>query len=418
MEGKRFSDIHLQRRDNIKSLATVFKSVKVKDQHLTINPNQLFHRIVCVSKSRDDLASYLKYELAAKPPSLFDEYSVRKGTKSTLTLVIEAMVTCENIPPPRAVYAVDGGYLLHHVIWQRPATFSQICAHYTSFIISKFGEAHIVFDGYNMHSTKDEEHIRRRHAQLSRDVVVENHKVVPVSQQEFLANGNKKALIRLLTIHLETAGCKVYQAEADADRLIVSTAISLYESERESIIVGEDADILVLLIALANPLTDIKIMNPANKFHPHKVYSSKCIQMAMGDMKNNLLFLHAMTGCDTTSAFYRKGKKLPFKKLKEDVELQHIVQVFNDSQACTEDIAAAGEAFILVMYGGRMNSNLDECRYHTVLRTIAKQPAHARFELATLPPTSAPALQHSYRIFPQVQQWRGVDMNPTDWGGN
>ena len=49
-----------------------------------------------------------------------------------------------------------------------------------------------------------------------------------------------------------------------------------------------------------------------------------------------------MTGCDTTSAFYRKGKKLPFKKLKEDVELQHKVQVFNDSQACTEDIAAAG----------------------------------------------------------------------------
>ena len=120
---------------------------------------------------------------------------------------------------------------------------------------------------------------------------VENHIEVPVSQQEFLANGNKKALIILLTIHLEAAGCKVYQAEADADRLIVSTAISLYESECESVIVGEDTDILVVLIALANPLTDIKMMNPANKFHPHKVYSSKCIQMAMGDMKNNLLFL-------------------------------------------------------------------------------------------------------------------------------
>ena len=172
-----------------------------------------------------------------------------------------------------------------------------------------------------------------------------------MSQQEFLANANnKQGLIRLLTIHLEAAGCKVYQAEADADRLIVLTAISVHDAECGSVIVGEDTDILVLLIALADPLTDVMMMNPAGKFHPDKIYSSNCIQMAMGDMKNSLLFLHAMTGCDTTSALYRKGKKLPFKKLKEDEELQRKVQIFNDAQASTEDITAAVEAFLMVVY--------------------------------------------------------------------
>ena len=53
---------------------------------------------------------------------------------------------------------------------------------------------------------------------------------------------------------------------------------------------------------------------------------------------------------------------------------------------------------------------------HTYLRTIAKQPLHAIFELASLPPSSAAARQHSYRVYHQVQQWRGVNLNPTDWG--
>ena len=67
MEGKVFSEIHLQRRNNVRSLASVTKAVKVRGEDVCINPYQLFHRIVCIVRSEEELAEYLTYELAACP---------------------------------------------------------------------------------------------------------------------------------------------------------------------------------------------------------------------------------------------------------------------------------------------------------------------------------------------------------------
>ncbi|KAK4309964.1 hypothetical protein Pmani_018431 [Petrolisthes manimaculis] len=77
------------------------------------------------------------------------------------------------------------------------------------------------------------------------------------------------------------------------------------------------------------------------------------------------------------------------------------MHVFNDPQASADDLAAAGEAFLLVLYGGKPDGCLHK---------------HAQFDLATLPPTSAAGCQHSYRAFHHVQQWLGNALDPTDWG--
>lgn len=73
--GQRFSDVHLRRKDKVRSLASVAKTIKFKGRDVEVNPNQLFHRILCVVRSEEELAEYLKYELAARPPALFDGVS-------------------------------------------------------------------------------------------------------------------------------------------------------------------------------------------------------------------------------------------------------------------------------------------------------------------------------------------------------
>ena len=55
-------------------------------------------------------------------------------------------------------------------------------------------------------------------------------------------------------------------------------------------------------------------------------------------------------------------------------------------------------------------------RYTIYKRLVAKQPVYAKFDLANLPPTSCAAREHSLRVFHQVQQWRGIQLPPTDWG--
>ena len=133
-------------------------------------------------------------------------------------------------------------------------------------------------------------------------------------------------------------------------------------------------------------------------------------------MVDSFSFLHAAAGCGTTSAVYRKGKHVPFRKRQSQPALSTEVQVFNDHRATRNDIAAAGEAFLCGLSGGEIDENLDVKRHQLYLRTIAKQKVCVKFDLAPLPPTSAAARQHSFRVHHQAQQWRGVVLNPTDWG--
>ena len=90
---------------------------------------------------------------------------------------------------------------------------------------------------------------------------------------------------------------RVRQAEADADTLIVSTAlnsVAVAESEElPVVVVGTDTDLLVMLVARATTTTDIFMLCHSN---PVRVFNIRDIQQAIGDTRNHLMFLHAVTG--------------------------------------------------------------------------------------------------------------------------
>ena len=122
------------------------------------------------------------------------------------------------------------------------------------------------------------------------------------------------------------------------------------------------------------------MLMPGLKSHPDKVHSSAALKSALGGMVDSLLFVHAATGCDTTSAVYGKGKRLPFRKLQAQPALCTAVQVSNDPQASKNAVAAAGKAFLWVVYGGKIDDNLDVKRHQLYLRTIARHKVCAQFD--------------------------------------
>ena len=72
--------------------------------------------------------------------------------------------------------------------------------------------------------------------------------------------GAKKfRLITLLSAELEKRQMKVYKAEADADVIIVSTALNFAYDGFPTVIIGNDSDFLVMLIGHARS-TDIVYM--------------------------------------------------------------------------------------------------------------------------------------------------------------
>ena len=150
---------------------------------------------------------------------------------------------------PHTTSCTIGGGHLHRVVWQRSAT----CVQYGHYTKTPYRCARVVFGGYDTPSTKDKEHMRG--IALSREVTIEDDNThVIMSQQEFLGNTvNKVRFIALLTSHLEAAGCEVHHASADADRLIVLTALAIADSDAVSVLVGDDIDIQVLVIVPSDP---------------------------------------------------------------------------------------------------------------------------------------------------------------------
>ena len=108
--------------------------------------------------------------------------------------------------------------------------------------------------------------------------------------------------------------------------MIVSTALELADSGEAVVLVGTDTDLLVMLVARAPSDAKLFMLRPSMNNKPAKVFNISAIQQAVGDRKQNLLFLHAITGCDTTS----------FRLLMSNDDLATEVKVFSSetSESC------------------------------------------------------------------------------------
>lgn len=109
------------------------------------------------------------------------------------------------------------------------------------------------------------------------------------------------------TQKLLEAGVTVKQAEEDADVLIVTTAIAMCSTFDAVFIIGEDVDLLILLTALAPAYSNIYLRKPGRGNTAERLYSAHSLKHK--EVAENILFLHAFSGCDATSALFNQGKK-------------------------------------------------------------------------------------------------------------
>lgn len=132
----------------------------------------------------------------------------------------------------------------------------------------------IVFDGYsdNVDSTKKAEQQRRALKYTCADIHFDENMAVTVAQEKLLANTkNKERLIAILSEKMRNEGYTIKQAVDDADSLIIQTTYQVT-------VVGEDVDLLILLIALAPAERKIYFINPRRGNVEEKMYCSRELQ--------------------------------------------------------------------------------------------------------------------------------------------
>lgn len=263
----------------------------------------------------------------------------------------------------------------------------------------------VVFDGYPEYpTTKSEEQERRAAKEGCIDINVEPEIITSIPQQKFLSNQrNKIQFISLLCKDFQECGIVTVQAESDADRIMVQHALAASRiSNSSAVLVGEDTDLLVLLLHHREN-EEVYMLKPGRTQAEQEVWSVKHIQESLQGFHKYLLFYHAFSGCDTTSAFFRKGKKIAWNTLKKCNEtFLNSVQAFYQENASVDCLAEIGDEFVRRMYGAKDGIPLTKLRHQLYQRTIAKQALTADFDLAVLPPAACSTRQHCLRVYYQV----------------
>ncbi|GBL58459.1 hypothetical protein AVEN_188014-1, partial [Araneus ventricosus] len=148
-----------------------------------------------------------------------------------------------------ACYVVDGGFLLHRVLWQAKESFSFTLKKYVDYSKKHFNEgATIVFYGYPedaAKSAKSIERISRKKKQITDYVMFDKSMSATMSQDNFLLNDkNKQRLIKMLCVKFQKEGFVVKQAEEYADYLIIKSALEIEKRSQCLVVVGENIDLL------------------------------------------------------------------------------------------------------------------------------------------------------------------------------
>ena len=145
-----------------------------------------------------------------------------------------------------------------------------------------------------------------------------------------------------------------------------------------------------------------------------RVWSIKPVKEPLGpEICSNILFLHAVLGCDTTSHLYGIGKGTSLKKFTLSRHFREQAKVFATESATPKEIYTAGEQALVILYNGTLSESLDYLsykRFYELYKHFLYSP--------TNPPTSAAAKYHSLRVYFQILEWKGSGDKLALWNGD
>ena len=141
MTGQSVLSYSFKRRQQALTMASK-SHIKVGDQHLQVDPQLLFQRLIIASRSVDNKEEAFTYELCSYPPALFDKNQMlREPQKSVLADALWAKVPAlsdTTEPTGDIQYVLDGGALLHRIPWPRGSpTYRELFLLYCNYVTRK-----------------------------------------------------------------------------------------------------------------------------------------------------------------------------------------------------------------------------------------------------------------------------------------
>ena len=350
-----------------------------------------------------DIGEVLKYPLTPYPLALSHvDGSMIKSPKSAVLKYLESKLVSE--PPSSVDVTIIDAMFFLHLHTNLPSSFHGV-AHYLLARICECAGSTIYFvaDKWISPSIKDLE--REKRATSSEFIYSING---PVQKRPgnwlsaLRSNTFKESLLKFLTDHwkndefAEVIGNKTLYAnyndccfkyKKDGIRMVCEEVIDRYCTHEEA-----DTRMFYYLNHVSNPSnvvirttdTDCLVIALGNK---HIYHPEVTIWLEVGVQSNNtqrfiyvnglhtqlgqefcksLIGYHALTGCDYTASFCRKGKVKPLKILEKNEDFQKALTAFAFSEVNEETLEVI-ESYVCRMYGKTKLNKINDVRVQEFL---------------------------------------------------
>ena len=135
----------------------------------------------------------------------------------------------------------------------------------------------------------------------------------------------------------------------------------------------------------------------------------------LGEVKcSALLSLHALTGCDTTSALKGIGKQKPIKILEKNREFNVVLAKLGETWSMDQSDCLSLEHFMCCVYGFPRFTRIDKLRLHLFRRKFDnndKINPGKTIDFGNMPPCFSSLYQHILRANFQTVIWKSAIQN-------
>lgn len=423
----------------LKTFAASAKKPKKAELMSVRSDRSLFMQLLLVAKERDiDMHNILCYTLSPVPGcfSSLDQTSISKTGKSSLLKHLEGIVPTSLVTerPERCAIAIDAMALIQSLSSsQLPDKFGalgDVLFKRILQIAAQFNASRVDFvgDRYDTMSIKGLER-SRRHQTAQVYTISRADQKLPVQWKVFLSSGaNKQSLQTFLAQHFKM--CKsqtpitlitalqrdVSQLLYEPDKLPTATPVDHLLSDHEEadtrlilhamdcsrdydkvVVWSPDTDVAVIGIGHATSM-DCNLLFATGTGKHQRLLSLTEIAVNIRSMADVLPAFHALTGCDTTSSFYGKGKKSAFNSVKERPELiDALNSIGNDFSI--DELAPGIEELVCAIYNCKNISTVNQARF-VIFKSGSSEKA--------LPPTENALEQHVKRANYQAKIWKSA----------
>lgn len=435
--------------DPIKKNSFIFfkckKAVKRKPKKVQIlkHSSSLFSQMYIATNTREgDLDLFFSHEVHAFPPSMAESEEVMYSSKkSEIIHCLEKAVSESNNPisveqtMSYDCLIVDGGALIHMLVPGRGiATFTDfktMCfKKYIQCELRKVSSLHIVWDTYKEQSIKD---ATRSGRGTGVRIKVDSNVKIPGNWTEFLRDSKNKAeLFKFLgdnpvdtqsipgDLYISSADGKTVKhwgrgedmegqfckEEADS-RMVLHILHALRIGHANVLVRTCDSDVVIILLYHfplfeATSVTSCEVYISYGTGKHRRILSIRAIVEALGKRFCSALpLVHAVTGCDSTSAFKGRSKRMCFTALRkcshEVIEAMGSFQPFMELKMESQ-LFTSLEHYIVKVYGGDTQTKS--------VNQLRKQMFCQRYQnVEMIPPTQNALYHHCQRALYQSSIW-------------